>query len=273
MNPLLTDEAVLAKLARDSPIAIAVSTLVDGNILDVNDSFLHIFGYTRDELIGPTSVGLRMWAEPSQRAALTPVLMAGKPLRAFAAMVRTKTGTERQVLATVSEVDIDGAACLVTQLVDITAYRRTETRFRALVEQLPVTTYAHGLDGLQTLVYISPQIETMLGYSPVEVLAGRPDFLTSRAHPEDREALREAVERAVETGDPLRVEYRVQARDGQWVWLRDEAVLIRDEHERPLVWQGVMADITERRGAEAARQETDARYSALFQHNLDAVLL
>src|SRR5215217_915451 len=126
MNPLLTDDAVLAKLARDSPIAIAVSTLVDGKILDANDSFLYVFGYTRDEVIGKTSVGLGMWAEPSQRAALAAVLRPGQPSRNFAATVRTKTGNERRVLATVSEVDIDDAACLVTQFVDITAYRRTE---------------------------------------------------------------------------------------------------------------------------------------------------
>jgi PAS domain S-box-containing protein len=273
MSQLQTDDAVHAKLAQDSPIAIVISVLADGQILDVNDSFLHLFGYTRDEVIGQTSAGLGIWADPTQRAELTAALVAGSPLRDFETTVRTKTGAERQVLATVSQVEIDGSTCLLTQLYDITAYRRTETRFRALVEQLPVTTYAHGLDGLQTLVYISPQVETMLGYSPVEILAGRPDFLTSRTHPEDQETLREAVEYAMATGEPLCVEYRVRARDGRWVWLRDEAVLVRDEQERPLVWQGVIADITDWKQAEAARRESEERFRALVQNSYDVITI
>jgi PAS domain S-box-containing protein len=123
------------------------------------------------------------------------------------------------------------------------------------------------------LAYISPQVETMLGYSPVEILAGRPDFLTSRTHPEDQETLREAVEYAMATGEPLCVEYRVRARDGRWVWLRDEAVLVRDEQERPLVWQGVIADITDWKQAEAARRESEERFRALVQNSYDVITI
>ena len=102
MDLLQTNDAVLAKLVCESPIAIAVSTLADGRILDVNDSFLHLFGYSRDEVIGQTSVGLGMWADPGQRAELAAALGTGLPLRDFEATIRTKTGEERQVLAMVS---------------------------------------------------------------------------------------------------------------------------------------------------------------------------
>ena len=121
-----TTDAVLAKLVQNSPIAIVVSTLADGQMLAVNDSFLQLFGYTRDEVIGQTSTELGMWTDPGQRAELTAALVAGAPLRDFEATIRTKSGTERQVLAAVSEVTIDGRACLLTQLYDVTAHRQAE---------------------------------------------------------------------------------------------------------------------------------------------------
>src|SRR5215213_7389818 len=203
MSPLLTNDAVHAKLVWDSPIAILVSTLADGRILEVNDSFVDLFGYARDEMIGQTSVGLGLWVDPEQRAQLTAALMAGQSLRDFEATVRTKSGAELQVLAAVSHVEIDGRTCLLTQLFDVTAYRQGETQFRALVEQLPIITYTHALDDPLTITYISPQVETVLGYAPSEVLAGQPAFLTTRTHADDRTSLREAVERTRATGEPF----------------------------------------------------------------------
>jgi PAS domain S-box-containing protein len=273
MRPLRTNDSLLGHLVQNSPLAIAVSKRVEGEILDVNDSFLQLFGYTRDEVVGQTSAGLGMWAHPTQHAALTAALVAGKPIRDFEATVRTKIGAECQVLATVADIAVDGSNFLLTQLYDITGHQQVEAQFQALVEQLPVITYVHGPDEWQTLTYISPQVETMLGYSSDEVLSGQPDFLTARTHPEDRGAALEAVERARTTGAPLRAEYRIQARDGRWVCVRDEAVLVDDEQGRPLLWQGVIADITERSQTEAARQEAELRYSTLFQHSLDAVFL
>jgi len=206
MSPLQTNEAVLAALARDSPMAIVVSTLTDGQILDVNDTFLRLFGYSRDEVIGATSTGLGLWADPSQRVQLVSALAAGHCVRDYEVTVRTKTGTERQVLATVTPGDFDGNAGLLTQLYDVTAYRQTEVQFQALVEQLPVITYVHGVDEPRTLTYISPQTKTIAGYSPDEIIAEQPDSLIGRVHPEDRERLLNAAEQTLHTLTPYRVE-------------------------------------------------------------------
>jgi PAS domain S-box-containing protein len=127
MSPLPTSDAVHAKLAWDSQIAIVVSTLADGRILEVNDSFVNLLGYARDEMIGQTSAALGLWVDPEQRAQLTAALAAGQPLRDFEATVRTKSGAERQVLAAVTVIEIDRHACLLTQAYDVTAYRQVET--------------------------------------------------------------------------------------------------------------------------------------------------
>jgi PAS domain S-box-containing protein len=272
MSPLQTNDAVLAGVVRESPIAIVVSVLEDGQILDVNDSFSRLFGYTRDEVIGQTLAGLGLWADSTQQAELA-ALLARQSLRDFDAAVRTRTGAERRVLATISRIEMDGSACLLTQLHDITAFQQVETRFRALVEQLPVITYTHGLDEPLTLTYISPQVETVLGYTPDEVLAGHPEFLETRTHPEDQERVRDEIKRTLRSLSPFHCEFRLQARDGHWVWVQDKAAVVRDAHGRPLLWQGVIADISDERRADAALRESEERFRALVQNSYDVIAI
>jgi PAS domain S-box-containing protein len=149
---------------------------------------------------------------------------------------------------------------------DFTIDHYVESRFRALVEQSPIITYTHGLDESQPLTYISPQVESILGYSPGEVLAGQPHFLTSRIHPEDTTRVQTEVEAGQHTLRPFRTEYRVQARDGRWIWLQDQAMLVRDAQGHPLLWQGVLVDVTAVKETEEALHDSEARFRAAFDH-------
>jgi PAS domain S-box-containing protein len=273
MGLLQTNEAVLASVVRDSPVAIVLSTFAEGEILDVNDCFLQLSGYARAEVIGQTAIGLSLWADPNQRVRMETLPVAGHPLRDFEATLRNKSGAERLVLATVSQIELDGRTCLVSQMHDITAQRNEQLQFRALVEQIPVITYVGAPDDLMTLTYISPQCETILGYSPDEVLAGQPNFLTRRTHPEDTPLVRAAAEQALRTSSRFSVEYRFQTPDDRWICLQDEAVLIRDPQGRPLHWQGVLVDVTARKTADDALRQSEERFRALVQNSYDVVVV
>jgi PAS domain S-box-containing protein len=273
MGPLQTNEALLAHLVQNSPVAIVVSELADGLILDVNDSFLQLTGYSRDEVIGQTSVGLGLWADPKQRAHLKALLMSGQPVHDVEATVRIKSSAERLVLATVSQVQLDGRACLVSQMNDITDQRNEQLQFRALVEQIPVITYVGAPDDLMTLTYISPQCEAILGYTPDEVLAGQPSFLACRTHPEDTALVLAAAEQARGTSSLFSVEYRLQTSTNRWIWLQDEAVLVRDPQGRPLHWQGVLMDVTARKAADDGLRRSEERFRALVHNSYDIVIV
>src|SRR3712207_1012671 len=121
-----------------------------------------------------------------------------------------------------------------------------EARYRALIEHVPAVTYAQVVDGGDPIVHMSPQVEALLGYGPEEWLVDR-DFSIKLLHPEDRERVLAEYLRANQSGEPFDLEYRLIARDGRTVWVRDEAVLVRDETDRPLYWQGVLIDVTERK--------------------------
>src|SRR5215210_1906140 len=131
------------------------------------------------------------------------------------------------------------------------ALRDAEARWRTLVEQIPATIYIEELSrNGKTLTYISPQYETMLGHMP-EGSVSHQDHWLGLVHPDDRERVLAEDERTDETGDPFATEYRMFAADGSVVWIRDEAILVRDDEGVPLFWQGVMFDITGRKEAEA----------------------
>lgn len=133
------------------------------------------------------------------------------------------------------------------------AVREAEAKYRTLVEQVPAVTYVGALDQVSSTLYISPQIEQMLGFAADEWIKD-PDLWAKQLHPDDRERVLAEVAHSQTSGEPLRSEYRLMARDGHTVWVRDEAVVVRDEVGRPLVLQGIMLDITQRKKEEAERQ-------------------
>ncbi len=126
--------------------------------------------------------------------------------------------------------------------------RETEARYRSLVERVPVAIYRQEIEHNGAVSYISPQIEALTGYAPGEY--ADPNFWLKTMHPDDRQRVLAEDERTDRTGEPFRVEFRKITRDGRLIWLRDEAVLVRNADGEPLYWQGVVSDITERKALE-----------------------
>jgi PAS domain S-box-containing protein len=147
--------------------------------------------------------------------------------------------------------------------------REAEARFRSIVETTPAITYQEhmtkGYDVEGSVLYVSPQVERILGYSPRD-WAEIPGFWANLLHPDDRERVIRESERTTRTGEPYRQEYRMIAADGRIVWFRDESVLIHDEEGHPTVWQGVMVDVTERKEAEARLREAEEMFRTVVEH-------
>jgi PAS domain S-box-containing protein len=121
--------------------------------------------------------------------------------------------------------------------------------YRALVEGIPAIFYIDRPDELSTNFYTSPQAEALLGYSQQE-WGTSPELWFDKIDPEDRERVRGDNDRSNRTGEPFHAEYRIRAKDGRVVWIRDEAVLVRDPAGAPLLWRGIMLDITAQKEAE-----------------------
>jgi two-component system sensor histidine kinase UhpB len=147
--------------------------------------------------------------------------------------------------------------------------REAEARYRALVEQLPAIVYMAEFEAAGSWLYVSPQIERILGYTPQEWVAD-PTLFDRIIHPDDEPGYRSDEARSHETGAPLSTEYRMRAKDGRTVWFRDEAVLVRDETGRPLFHQGVFYDITERKRIADQLQALQAERAGLLDRTVQA---
>jgi PAS domain S-box-containing protein len=231
----------------------------EGRFLEVNRALSGILGYTEDELLAKTFQDLTHSDDLDADRDQARQLLANE-ITTYQVEKRflCKDGRVAWVRVTASLVhDAQGdPRYFVFQMQDITPYkaagaalREAEARYRTLVEQIPAVVYVDPAAALGSPLYVSPRVETLLGYAPDEWLADA-NLWIERVYPEDRERVLAEIARANETSESLSLEYRFMARDDRLVWVRDEAALVRDEHGAPQYWQGFMVDITDRKRAE-----------------------
>ncbi len=176
-----------------------------------------------------------------------------------------KDGREVWVHEHTELIDADGRPPFWLGVIDdITDRRRAEgrvrdaeQRYRKLVERLPAVVYVDAADELSTALYMSPRYEELLGYTWEEQLS-QPDLWVRTLHPDDRGWVVAESDRTNQTGEPFICEYRLIAKDGRTVWVRDEAHLVEGEGGGPKIWQGVLLDITERKTAEENLRRREA---------------
>jgi PAS domain S-box-containing protein len=121
--------------------------------------------------------------------------------------------------------------------------------FRALVEGAPAILYIDRPDELSTNLYTSPQVVDLLGYT-VEEWMDDTELWVRSLHAADRDRVVREHRASNAGGERFLSEYRILARDGREVWIRDEAVPVYAEEGSILYWRGVMVDITEQKETE-----------------------
>ncbi|MGH2595856.1 MAG: PAS domain-containing protein, partial [Actinomycetota bacterium] len=142
-------------------------------------------------------------------------------------------------------------------MVDIGEYRRTErqmreaeAKYRSLVEGLPAVVYIAEFGKDAAWTYISPKVESILGFSPEE-WTGQADLWRERILPDDREQALNAELRILNGESRMQCEYRIIGKNGRVIWIHEEAEALQDDSGQPVYLQGVMYDVTEQKNAEA----------------------
>ncbi len=132
---LVESEQKFLKLFRTAPIVIYLSTL-DGNIVDVNDAFEVITGYTSQETVGRTAEELQLWAEPIQSEYIGSRLVEDRRVRDIEQRFRKKSGEMHTGLLSANLIDISGKTLVLTTVKDITEQKIAETNLRDLSRRL-----------------------------------------------------------------------------------------------------------------------------------------
>ncbi len=128
--------AKLSAIFNGSPAGITVSSLVDGELLEVNDSALRMYGYSREEVVGRTVGALGTYANPAQREELVRQLREKRSVDDFPVDFRRRTGDVGVLEISGRLIDLHGTPCLVAMLVDVTARKRAEQERAKLEAQL-----------------------------------------------------------------------------------------------------------------------------------------
>jgi PAS domain S-box-containing protein len=271
---------VVAETASDAIVVIDE----DSRILFINSAAEKIFGYARAEMVGQRLTMLMPERLREVHAAsLERYLETGRRGLDWSSIQLPglhASGEEIPLEISFGEFVGDGERFFTGFVRDITErkeaekrLREAETRYRTLVEQIPAVTYIQEpleSSDPKAVTYMSPQFETMLGYPRKSEVLDEEHWLRT-LHPEDRERVLAEEARTDETGEPFRVEYRVIAKDGRVVWVRDQATLVRDEEGRPLYWLGVQHDITDQKQAQQELKESEERYRTFIEQSTEGI--
>ena len=149
---LLTSEKQFNSVFHASPVSTVLSSLETGTIIDVNDSFMRLTGYTRREVMGKRASDLALWADPRARERVGPILRELGSFDHLENQIRTKSGEIRDTLASLTLMDLGGKTFVVRMDYDITERKQFEEGLktgeeaqRALFESF-ISTMAAALD-------------------------------------------------------------------------------------------------------------------------------
>jgi PAS domain S-box-containing protein len=266
---LLQTEKRYRTLFEQSPDGVLLIDPETARTIVFNTAAHSQLGYSREEFARLRIADYEIIEKPEvTEAHIQNIIQQGRD--DFETKHRTKQGEIRNVNVTAQTIELAGRPVLNCIFRDITERKRAETalleaetRYRTLVEQITAVTYIDAVDQASSAIFMSPQVEALTGYTPEEWKAD-PELWIRLIHPKDRARVLAENIRTNETGDPFKAEYRIIARDGRIVWVRDEAMMFKDEAGQPQCWQGVMLDITERKRAEETLRESEQTYKALI---------
>ncbi|MGZ5316929.1 MAG: PAS domain-containing protein [Actinomycetota bacterium] len=170
------------------------------------------------------------------------------------------------------EDDEGDVVCWQGVILDITARKETEdelraseSRYRALVENVPATVYACTDESVSRTLYVSPRLDPALGLVPGPADGDLRPW-EEMIDPRDLDRVLDAWKQAVRTGEPFDEEYRQIQRDGSVVWLHDVCRVVREGRDgAPGVRQGLMLDISHTKAVEDELRRSERRFRALVE--------
>jgi PAS domain S-box-containing protein len=267
---LVESETKFTTIFRTSPEPMAIATLDEGRLLDVNHSLLEFFGYRRDEMIGYTAIELNLWVDLRQRDRYRDLLAQEGRVRNLEIQVVTKRGEIKTVLFSAEVQTLDGQDCLIVTHRDVTdrkqvelALQDSEARFRQLAETVEEGFFVYDT-GAASYTYVNPSYATILGLPSQSFDDGMAHWL-NRIHPDDRDRIIAALGRE-QQGENFDQEYRYFTPNGELRWLRSRAFPLCNEAGEVVRVVGAVENITLRKGTEIALRQSEERFRQAFDH-------
>ncbi|MCB0164661.1 MAG: PAS domain S-box protein [Anaerolineae bacterium] len=262
---LRQSEERFSKVFSASPDALFLSRMRDGYIVDVSKSVEQLFGYSRSELIGLSTTGKNLYANADDRFELVRQLQQHGSLQDYEIVAQRKSGELRRLTTSIELIELDGEPHMISSVRDVTEQKQIEAQLAYhayILENL-----AEGLnyvDDQGIIRFTNPAFDAMFGYERGEVI-GQPISIVNDLPPEENEKFVANVLTILQTKGLWEGEFLNRKKDGtpMVTQARVQALTLGEQS----YWVTFQQDVTERKRAEAALRESEARYRALYNHS------
>ncbi len=280
LDALRQSEERFYKAFNSSPAAISIRSEASGEYFEVNQSFINLVGYKRQEIIGRTPGELGVWARNSGYNRLMDFLRQEGTARNLEIDIRTKTGEIRNCLVSAEIIELQGEAAVLSMVSDITERRQferalsaSEARFRGLFEQSQLPMHLAAPDG--TTLAVNQAYRELWGIGEAD-LAGhnifdRPAIIQSGIIPYLEKAFAGQV--TVTPAVLFQPDIIPTIQGGRSHWIKSFMYPIKDEHGQLREMATVFEDVTEQIRAEQSLIEKEAQYRSIFESVSDGLFI
>jgi PAS domain S-box-containing protein len=260
---LLENEERFAKAFNASPISLTISSLKDGRLVEVNETFVKTTGYAREEAIGKTTIELGLWAKPQDRDEELNLVRQFQRVREAEYTFRMRDGREVIGLLSAEHIEIGGESYALTVIQDITERKkaqRAQTLLGAIIESSDDAIISKDLNGM--IMSWNRGAERLFGYLEQEVIGKSITILIpSERYEEEVEILRRLRQgERIEHYETLRL-----TKDGRWVNVSLTISPIRDDKGQIIGASKIARDITERKQIETTVQKQSERLRLMWE--------
>jgi PAS domain S-box-containing protein len=257
-------EEKFSKAFHSSPYAITITRMSDGQIIEVNDGFLHITGYQLAEVKENTTIGMHLWDKDEDRALVVSELASKGKMLEREIKFRKKSGEMITGLFSAEIIKINNENCVLSSINDITDRKWAEDTLREINQQLRLIT-DNVLDTIWLMdidmrtTWISPSVVKTRGYTLAELVEMPMDkhlAPESLARAMELSAVHLTPERLADSSAEIIVseELEYYRKDGSTFWADTIFTLLRDKEGMPSGFLGVGRDVTDRKQAESQRE-------------------
>ncbi len=273
---LKESEERFSKAFRSSPAPQVISDIDTGVFIDVNDRWVEMLGYTREQLLGRSSKEVGIWADPGQRDRVVPKLHKNGIFKDETIEFRTSAGGTVYALWSGEAITLGNRPVMLSMIYDRTGQKQMEDALRESEQRLSLALDAVS-DGVwdwridTNSVYFSPRWYTMLGYEPYE-LPQTFDTWRRLLHPADLPAAESVVDQHLTSAEPFELEFRMITKGGdyKWIFARGKTVE-KDAQGNALRMLGTHMDITGRKQTEQQLRESEEKYRRIAENITDVV--